>query len=178
MPLPGCDLTGLPGTGNTRADLAWLVEQGFDVAIARQLCYGGKLIAICGGMQMLGTAIRDPRGHEGTASFRRHGSAARHGIHNGKRTTVLEVWNVVRLRRCAGCVDLLVHAVSPGVGGPGRRRELSLRSLPRTRDRTADRRRDMRQIDGEVAEAGWNASPRIPDGARRRSSLLITSCKV
>ena len=66
-PWPSCDLIVLPGSKSTRADLAWLRAQGWDVAIARHLRYGGKLIGICGGLQMLGRAVHDPHGIEGEA---------------------------------------------------------------------------------------------------------------
>ena len=62
---PGCDLLVIPGSKNTRADLAWLREQGWDDYIARHLRYGGKVIGICGGFQMLGTSVSDPHGVEG-----------------------------------------------------------------------------------------------------------------
>jgi len=65
--LPPCDLIVLPGSKATRADLAWLREQGWAEAIARHLRYGGKLIGICGGFQMLGSAVHDPLGIEGVA---------------------------------------------------------------------------------------------------------------
>jgi adenosylcobyric acid synthase len=42
-----------------------LREQGWDAAIHRHLRYGGKLIGICGGLQMLGRWIHDPLGLEG-----------------------------------------------------------------------------------------------------------------
>ncbi|MBB1088561.1 cobyric acid synthase [Lysobacter sp. SG-8] len=64
---PPCDLVVLPGSKATRADLAWLRSQGWDEAIARHLRYGGKLIGICGGLQMLGHAVHDPEGIEGPA---------------------------------------------------------------------------------------------------------------
>ncbi|GLQ88495.1 cobyric acid synthase [Dyella flagellata] len=63
--LPACDLIILPGSKSTRADLAWLRAQGWDVAITRHLRYGGKLLGICGGLQMLGHAVHDPLGIEG-----------------------------------------------------------------------------------------------------------------
>ncbi|WP_244244185.1 cobyric acid synthase [Marilutibacter alkalisoli] len=62
---PACDLIVLPGSKATRADLAWLREHGWEAAIARHLRYGGKLIGICGGLQMLGRAVHDPDGIEG-----------------------------------------------------------------------------------------------------------------
>jgi adenosylcobyric acid synthase len=62
---PPCDLMVLPGSKSTRADLAWLRANGWEEAIARHLRYGGKLVGICGGMQMLGREIHDPRGIEG-----------------------------------------------------------------------------------------------------------------
>lgn len=62
---PPCDLIILPGSKSVRADLAWLREQGWEEAIKKHLRYGGKVIGICGGMQMLGQAIHDPLGLEG-----------------------------------------------------------------------------------------------------------------
>ena len=67
QPIPGADLIILPGSKNTRADLEWLRQQGWESAIQRHLRYGGKLIGICGGLQMLGSAIHDPSGLEGAA---------------------------------------------------------------------------------------------------------------
>jgi len=62
---PACDLIVLPGSKSMRADLAWLWEQGWAEAIARHLRYGGKVIGICGGFQMLGRFVHDPYGIEG-----------------------------------------------------------------------------------------------------------------
>ena len=62
--VPAADLIILPGSKNVRADLAWLRTHGWDKAITRHLRYGGKLIGLCGGFQMLGTAIHDPHGLE------------------------------------------------------------------------------------------------------------------
>ncbi|NOR51997.1 MAG: cobyric acid synthase [Gammaproteobacteria bacterium] len=59
------DLIVLPGSKSVRADLNWLRESGWEKAIVRHLRYGGKLIGICGGFQMLGRAIHDPNGLEG-----------------------------------------------------------------------------------------------------------------
>ncbi|MCB1753975.1 MAG: cobyric acid synthase [Gammaproteobacteria bacterium] len=65
--IPPADLIILPGSKNVRADLAWLRNQGWEQAIQRHLRYGGKLIGLCGGYQMLGTRIDDPQGIEGNA---------------------------------------------------------------------------------------------------------------
>ncbi|WP_161866330.1 cobyric acid synthase [Pseudomonas yangonensis] len=65
--IPPADLIILPGSKSVRADLARLREQGWDTAIARHLRYGGKLLGICGGLQMLGRQIHDPHGLEGAA---------------------------------------------------------------------------------------------------------------
>ncbi|AHN74759.1 cobyric acid synthase CobQ [Pandoraea pnomenusa] len=66
-PWPASDLVILPGSKHVRADLAWLRAQGWAPAIARHLRYGGKVLGICGGLQMLGTWIHDPLGVEGEA---------------------------------------------------------------------------------------------------------------
>jgi adenosylcobyric acid synthase len=62
---PAADLIILPGSKNVQGDLAFLRAQGWDRALQRHLRYGGKLIGICGGMQMLGREIADPYGVEG-----------------------------------------------------------------------------------------------------------------
>ena len=64
-PWPAADLVILPGSKATRADLAFLREQGWDTEIERHLRYGGKVLGICGGFQMLGQRIEDPQGLEG-----------------------------------------------------------------------------------------------------------------
>jgi len=64
-PLPGADLVVLPGSKNVRGDLQFVRSQGWDAALRRHLRYGGKVIGLCGGMQMLGHAIHDPHGVEG-----------------------------------------------------------------------------------------------------------------
>lgn len=64
-PVPSADLIILPGSKAVRGDLDSLRSSGWEAAIRRHLRYGGKLIAICGGLQMLGSAIHDPFGIEG-----------------------------------------------------------------------------------------------------------------
>lgn len=65
QPIPPADLIILPGSKSVRQDLQWLKEQGWDQAIQKHLRYGGKLLGICGGYQMLGNTLNDPLGVEG-----------------------------------------------------------------------------------------------------------------
>ncbi|AZP14693.1 cobyric acid synthase [Undibacterium parvum] len=67
MAIPAADLIILPGSKNTREDLAFLLQQGWQTALDKHLRYGGKVIGICGGYQMLGQIISDPHGVEGVA---------------------------------------------------------------------------------------------------------------
>jgi len=71
MRIPHADLIVLPGSKSVSADLDWLLSEGWPAAIRRHLRYGGRLIAMCGGMQMLGTLVHDPHGIEAAAGSRR-----------------------------------------------------------------------------------------------------------
>jgi adenosylcobyric acid synthase len=62
---PGADLIILPGSKNVRADLHWLRAHGWAEHLQRHLRYGGRVLGVCGGFQMLGAAILDPQGVEG-----------------------------------------------------------------------------------------------------------------
>ncbi|MDE2441323.1 MAG: cobyric acid synthase [Betaproteobacteria bacterium] len=62
---PAADLLVLPGSKAVRADIDWLRTQGWEQAIRKHLRYGGKVIGLCGGYQMLGNVIHDPLGLEG-----------------------------------------------------------------------------------------------------------------
>ena len=73
--IPPADLIILPGSKSVRSDLAYLRANGWDAAISRHLRYGGKLLGICGGLQMLGEHVHDPLGLEGSA-----GSSAGFGL--------------------------------------------------------------------------------------------------
>ncbi|KAJ55186.1 cobalamin biosynthesis protein CobQ [Actibacterium mucosum KCTC 23349] len=66
--VPGdADLVIIPGSKSTRGDLAFLRDQGWDVDLAAHMRRGGRVLGICGGYQMLGTAVHDPDGIEGPA---------------------------------------------------------------------------------------------------------------
>jgi adenosylcobyric acid synthase len=64
QPLPPCDLVILPGSKNVRADLHQLQQNHWHAQLDKHLRYGGKLMGICGGLQMLGQRIDDPAGTE------------------------------------------------------------------------------------------------------------------
>lgn len=63
--IDGADLIVLPGSKSVVTDLVQLRARGWETFIQRHLRYGGKLLGICGGFQMLGAAIHDPLGLEG-----------------------------------------------------------------------------------------------------------------
>ncbi|TDG14226.1 cobyric acid synthase [Seongchinamella unica] len=64
---PPADLIILPGSKNVREDLRWLQDNGWVEVLLRHLRYGGKVLGICGGMQMLGRTVADPQGIESAA---------------------------------------------------------------------------------------------------------------
>jgi adenosylcobyric acid synthase len=61
----GADWIVLPGSKHTSSDLAWLRAQGLDRAIAAHAERGGRVLGICGGLQMLGEALVDPDAIDG-----------------------------------------------------------------------------------------------------------------
>ncbi|MGA6924202.1 MAG: cobyric acid synthase [Desulfosarcina sp.] len=67
QPLEGFSAVILPGSKSTRIDLGWLHHTGWTASLQRYAASGGHLLGICGGYQMLGRAVHDPRGVEGTA---------------------------------------------------------------------------------------------------------------
>ncbi|GAB5450379.1 MAG: cobyric acid synthase [Halioglobus sp.] len=62
--IPAADLIILPGSKNVRRDLRWLHDNGWPAAIERHLRYGGKVLGVCAGLQMLGQVVDDPLGIE------------------------------------------------------------------------------------------------------------------
>ena len=97
-PIPPADLIILPGSKSVRADLAFLRGNGWVPALQRHLRYGGKLLGICGGLQMLGMRIDDPLGLEGAP-----GSSAGLGLVDF--STVLEAEKQLRSVQGHLCLD-------------------------------------------------------------------------
>jgi adenosylcobyric acid synthase len=63
--LQSADWLILPGSKHTTSDLAWLRAQGLDRAIAQHAAAGGRVLGVCGGLQMLGEALIDTEGIDG-----------------------------------------------------------------------------------------------------------------
>ena len=110
QPMPGCDLLIIPGSKNTRGDLAWLQAQGWPARIARHLRYGGKVIGICGGFQMLGLSVFDPHGLEGAA-----GESAALGLLD-LRTILTPTKRLLRVRAQCAFADASVDGYEIHLG--------------------------------------------------------------
>ena len=63
--LDAAELVVLPGSKHVGADLAWLRSVGLDRAIGDRVGAGGRILGVCGGLQMLGEELRDCGGGEG-----------------------------------------------------------------------------------------------------------------
>jgi len=63
----GADVIVLPGSKSTAADLAWLRERGLDRWVAEHAARGGRVLGVCGGLQVLGEALIDTEGIDGNA---------------------------------------------------------------------------------------------------------------
>lgn len=62
--LADADLVVLPGSKHVTADRAWLRERGLDDALRARAADGGRILGICGGLQLLGDELRDDGGGE------------------------------------------------------------------------------------------------------------------
>ncbi len=65
--LAGADWIILPGSKQVSGDLAWLRAQGMAAAVCAHASAGRPLLAICGGLQLLGEQLDDPDGVDGGA---------------------------------------------------------------------------------------------------------------
>jgi adenosylcobyric acid synthase len=66
-PTQAYDFVVLPGSKNTIDDLGWLHRTGLARWIQEQHAAGAGILGICGGYQMLGRTVADPRGVESTS---------------------------------------------------------------------------------------------------------------
>mgnify|MGYP003113030347 CR=1 FL=1 len=96
-PLPrDADVVLLFGSKSTLGELAFLREQGWDHDIIAHARAGGRVLGICGGLQMLGLSIDDPYGCDGGA-----GSAPGLGLLNVHTTMSRDKTVAPREARCA-----------------------------------------------------------------------------
>lgn len=64
------DFIIIPGTKSTMSDLRWLRQSGLEAAIQRAAERGVPVFGICGGYQMLGQEIHDPKNVDGGAAMK------------------------------------------------------------------------------------------------------------
>lgn len=62
--LDGTDAVIIPGSKNTLEDMEWLRKNGLADTIISYAKNNGRVIGICGGLQMLGRTVKDPHGVE------------------------------------------------------------------------------------------------------------------
>lgn len=101
--LQGADMVILPGSKNTLEDLAYLVASGFPAVFESHVHRGGELVGICGGFQMLGQEITDPKGLE------RGGTSAGFGFLDV--TTELEAPKICRQVQATSLLHGIEHHV-------------------------------------------------------------------
>jgi adenosylcobyric acid synthase len=110
--LDAADLIVLPGSKGTVADLNWLTRTGLAQAIRRAAADGRYVLGVCGGYQMLGRALLDPQGVDGSA-----GSAPGLGL-LPVVTTFARPKRVVRVRaRVTKASALFERADGSEIGG-------------------------------------------------------------
>ena len=80
------DLVILPGTKSTLSDLDWLKQSGLADKLLAHARAGGAVLGICGGYQMLGRQISDPKGVEGGGSAPGLGLLAAESVLTGEKT--------------------------------------------------------------------------------------------
>ncbi|MFZ0408578.1 MAG: cobyric acid synthase [Cyanobium sp.] len=68
------DAVILPGSKQTRRDLAALQAEGLDEQLRTYVAAGGHVFGLCGGLQMLGASLQDPQGLEGRQQDDRDGN--------------------------------------------------------------------------------------------------------
>ncbi|MBQ6170059.1 MAG: cobyric acid synthase [Ruminococcus sp.] len=82
------DMVIIPGTKSTIADMKWLRESGFEIAVGRLAARGVPVFGICGGYQMLGESISDSLGSEGGGSIKGMGLLRCSTVFGAEKTQV------------------------------------------------------------------------------------------
>ena len=167
--LPGdADLVLLPGSKSTRADLAQLRAEGWDIDIQAHLRRGGSLLGLCGGYQMLGRSIADPAGIEGVA-----GSSD--GL--GHLDVTTELAGEKRLEAVTGCELESGEAVSGyemhmgATDGPDRKRPMLELAHSREGARSEDGKVSGTYVHGLFAADGFRHAFLSRLAQRQRSGI-------
>jgi len=66
--IAGAAVVVLPGSKHVAGDLDWLRNSGVGSAITQRVASGGRVLGICGGLQMLGERIDDQHGVDGSGA--------------------------------------------------------------------------------------------------------------
>jgi adenosylcobyric acid synthase len=104
------DLVILPGTKATIPDLRWLHDRGLSGRLRWLVTHGTPVLGICGGYQMLGQVVRDPRHVESD-------DASGVGIGRLPLETELDAAESKRLARTHGVVRANAPGIWAGLGG-------------------------------------------------------------
>ena len=109
-PVEPPDAIILPGSRQTQSDVAWLQESGWDEYLIEFARNGGRILGLCGGYQMMGTAIIDEIGVESETA----GSTPGLGLFETHTTLQPTEVKVVRpqsatLLRTKGCDDIFIE---------------------------------------------------------------------
>ncbi|MEO9653847.1 cobyric acid synthase [Marinomonas sp.] len=97
--IPPADFVILPGSKSVQTDLAFLRQAGWSEYLAKHLRYGGKVMGICGGFQMLGEKLSDPLGLENKEL-----NSQAEGFGYIPMSTVLEAQK--QLKQCGGTLNI------------------------------------------------------------------------
>ena len=95
--IPDVDLIIIPGSKNVLSDLAFLKNEGWDKQIHRHLRYSGKVLGICGGLQMLGMRIADPHSVESTLGEAKGLGIANFETQLGQQKVLTQVTGILHL---------------------------------------------------------------------------------
>ena len=80
------DVVLLPGSKNTMEDLLWMRQNGLEGKVLRHASAGKLVFGICGGYQMLGEEISDPKGVEKGGTIKGMGLLPIRTVFEGKKT--------------------------------------------------------------------------------------------
>lgn len=80
------DMICIPGTKNTMEDLLWMRQNGLEAAVQKAASAGKVIFGICGGYQMLGNRLEDPKGVEAGGSVAGMGLLAMDTVFSEEKT--------------------------------------------------------------------------------------------